>query len=147
MTGITTYLTESLGFALKNHQKQTMKFSMKTILVLFSLFVFTSTYSQVQTNPNSFEINGDISEAQRAEYTLILSQANFETFRLKDEVVDLIFDEGFTLSLKPGSTMAQYGKNPDDYALEFPEYYRLPKFSISQSGIVHAKLYNPTIKE
>lgn len=143
----TTNLKTVLGYSGKNCQESLEKFTMKTIMLLFALFAVTSSFSQVQTNPDSFDIIGEISDDQKAEYKLILSQANFETFRLKNEVVNLSFDEGFTLSLKPGNTMAIYGKNPDDYAITFPNYYRLPQFSITSSGIVHAKLHNVTIKE
>lgn len=125
---------------------KTLKRKLLFLLVLFISFSGNS-FSQINTNPSSFYLSGELSDSRRAELTQLISVANFETFRLRNEEVSLVFEEGFSLNLLPGDQMASLGLNPENYPEEFPEHYQLPTFSITPSGIIHAKVHKVTTKE
>ena len=96
--------------------------------------------SQFTTNPSTYTIKGELTFEQKEQYTEWISKANLESFRLKNNSVELIFQEGFTVTLIPGSEMSAYDKNPEDYPESFPLDYVLPVFSFFTNGIVGARI-------
>jgi hypothetical protein len=112
---------------------------MKTLkllcVFLFTLFV-TNIFGQNQTLPNSIILKGEIDKSKLKYFETCILNASMESFRLKETDVVIKFKEGFECVLLSVKSLYVKGilVDPSNYKLKFNSGYRLPVFSISESG-------------
>ena len=111
-------------------------------IFLFSAFLMLSFFCaslEAQTIVNkkaSFEIVSNNS-SQSSDYFLnALSDANMETYRLRNTDVKISFEEGAELVLLSATKLVDKGENLDLnlYKVKFHDNFDLPIFSIDSNG-------------
>jgi hypothetical protein len=110
-------------------------------LFAFSLLICVNLIGQTKTIPNSFVIKNNSGKVKDGLITSAITNANMESYRLKDKDVTLHFEEGFDCMLYSAKSLFVKGISIDanSYKSDFTERYKLPIFSISASGILIAK--------
>jgi hypothetical protein len=115
-----------------------MKKIIYTVLIGLLGFVH-GTFAQSNANyPKGFEIKNNTNKSKQEFYSASISSANLENFRLRDKSVVIKFSEGFECVLISATELKKkYSSvNVNQYKTEFPSNYTMPKFSISENGIV-----------
>lgn len=100
------------------------------------MLVYSNAFSQAKTIPNSFEIIENTLVTQETFYKKSIENANFENYRLKNDRVKIMFENGFVLELLSAKELfiKNLAKNIDNYAETFPVRYELPLFFIQPNG-------------
>lgn len=112
---------------------------MKKYPLLFLFFVSFYTngvYSQINTQPNSYEITHNTLISQEDFYKQSIEKANLENYRLKSQRVSISFENGFIVELISAEEL--YLKNNsinlNSYQSNFPSKFVLPTFKILSTG-------------
>jgi hypothetical protein len=122
-------------------------YKMKKVIyvVLIGLLGFVnSAFSQSdRTFPKGFEVKNNPNKSKQEFYSASISNANLENFRLRDKSVVIKFSEGFECVLISATELKKkYSSvNVNQYKTEFPSNYTMPKFSISENGVVMIGYY------
>jgi hypothetical protein len=100
------------------------------------LLVHAAMIGQGKTIPNSFSILNNKTPERKDFYTKSIEAADMEQFRLRDERVKLIFDNGFVLELLSAKELFIKGVqiNPNTYTLFYPKDAELPVFTVLPDG-------------
>lgn len=111
---------------------------MKNILFLFFLFSFIiSAQSQsILNKKESFLVVSNNSSHSEEYFLDALSDANMETYRLRNKDVTIVFKEGVEIVLLSATKLVNKGENLDinDYKVSFSEKFLIPIFSVSSNG-------------
>ncbi len=114
-------------------------------ITLFTLLFFIGLHSgqilaQTKTIPNSYEIVQNTLLSQEDFYKNAINKSNLENYRLKNDRVHLMFENGFVLELFSAKEIHIINKTivVDSYVSEFPAIYKLPTFRILASGALVA---------
>lgn len=112
---------------------------MKKYPLLFLIFVCFSAnkaFSQIKTQPDSYEITHNTLVSQENFYKQSIEKASLENYRLKSQRVSLSFENGFVIELLSAEEL--YSKNNsidlNSYQSEFPARFVLPTFKILPTG-------------
>lgn len=111
---------------------------MKNILLLFTLFSFIGSVKaqNIVNKKASFEIVSNNS-SQSSDYFLnALSDANMETYRLRNTDVKITMKQGAELLILSATKLVDKGENLDLnlYKVKFHDNYDLPIFSVDSNG-------------
>jgi hypothetical protein len=122
---------------------------MKKLLLVSFLASFLSVgYLQAQSKSTieTFTIQNNSDKSKSSFYKTSIEKADLETYRLRDKNVILKFSEGFECVLLSAFTLKNMGASidVDTYKTDFSEEFKMPQFSIHESGIVKVA-YTKTI--
>jgi len=130
-----------------------MTFSTKTQtferLTLCLGILFLSFNAHNQTAENSFEIINSSSFDNSNNYKQAIMAASFDTFRLKNERVTLVFANGLQVELLSATELKSIGTaiNLDDYREQNLPDYVMPTFELAPNGYIVAKYLKTLGKE
>ena len=106
------------------------------------LFLFACFFVSAQNTPKgSFFITENKQPNNLEFFEISIMKSDLESFRLKNTEVELMFENGFKLTLLSYESAIKQGivLPMNEYPVAFPENYFLPSFSIIQGGQLIAK--------
>jgi len=114
---------------------------MKHALFLGYMFLSLLSFGQAQeptTKLNTFQLENLQNKELNSLYSERIIKGNFESFRLKNTPIVLVFEEGFQCILLPANELAQFGIDPSGYLETFPDHFLLPIFHFTENGGISA---------
>jgi hypothetical protein len=114
---------------------------MKHALFLGYILLSLLSFGQVQestTKLNTFHLENIQNKELNTVYSERIIKGNFESFRLKNTPIELIFEEGFKCILIPANELTQLGIDPNQYQEKFPDLFLLPIFHFTENGGISA---------
>ena len=119
------------------------------IIMLCIVFSFSAKSLQAQSNlTNDCVIISTAGVASTTPYTEALDAANWETYRIQNQRVELVFDNGFSIQLKSAVELLNLGYplNLNNYRTENPVGYVAPTLKLLPGNVIGMEINSNTSK-